>query len=131
MSPILSCHPPAEARQRFEASAIAARLATEAPNNLATLRGFFNPEPAPTIAALLRAIAADGPSVTETQIAAVSVPTLVIGHGADIAHPINVAVRLAELIKTATFVEMTPKAVDRGRYVADFRSALARFIGDF
>jgi pimeloyl-ACP methyl ester carboxylesterase len=128
---LLSCYPLTEARHRFEHSKLAADLAIEAPDNLLTLRGFFDPQQPAEIATLLRAISGDGLGITEAEISRVRAPTLVIGHRADIAHPIDLAVRLAELIPTATFIEIAPKAFDRDRYVADFRLALSRFIGDF
>ena len=53
-------------------------------------------------------------------------PTLVIGHGRDLAHPLAHAEMLAGLIPGARLVSITPKAVSRDAYVADFRNALAQ-----
>jgi len=126
---LLSGYPPPEARQRFDRGELAACLAREAPGNLATMRRFFETAQPQVLAALLRAIAADGPGVSQAEIAAIRVPTLVIGHHIDIAHPLDLAMRLAKLIPTATFVEITPKARNREHYAADFQAALSRFIG--
>lgn len=117
-----------EARDRFEASPVAVQLAREAPDNLASLRGFFAREPVAATAALLQKISIDGPGVSEAQIGAISVPTLVIGHQRDSIHPISYARKLADLIDGATFAEITPKADDAQGYRRDFRAALASFL---
>ncbi len=110
----------------FDTSETAARLAREAPANLSTLRGFFTrPNPEAT-AALLGAIAIDGPGVSRAQAAALALPTLVIGHGHDLVHPLAYAEELAATIPGAALVEITPKAIDGARYAAEFRAALRR-----
>jgi pimeloyl-ACP methyl ester carboxylesterase len=125
---LLARFDPAEARARFEASETAAELARLAPDNLASLRGFFDrPEPA-TFGALLSAIAADGPGVDEAAIRRLRVPTLVIGHGHDLAHPFAMAQRLALLIPGAQLAEITPKSLGRAAYVREFQDALAGFL---
>ena len=121
-------YPPAEARVRFEATALAKQLAVEAPDNLASLRSFFTREPIATTAELLCRISADGPGVTRAQIAAIRIPTLVIGNAQDYVHPLATARELAALIANATFVEITSKSVDRDRYLREFRTTLAGFL---
>jgi pimeloyl-ACP methyl ester carboxylesterase len=112
----------------FDASAIAARLAREAPGNLSSLRGFFTrPNPEAT-AALIGHIAIDGPGVTREQAAALDLPTLVIGTGRDFVHPMGYAETLAATIPGAQLVEITPKATDAARHADEFRSALRRFL---
>lgn len=123
---LIATLPAAEARRAFDASDTAGRLAREAPDNLASLRGFFG-RPA-AFGRLLTAIAADGPGVTEAEIARIGVPTLVIGHGRDLAHPLAHAERLAGLIPRARLQVIPPKATDRAAYVAEFRAALAAFL---
>jgi pimeloyl-ACP methyl ester carboxylesterase len=113
---------------RFDAGETAVTLAREAPANLSSLRGFFtraNPE---ATAALLGAIATDGPGVTQAQAAALALPTLVIGHGRDLVHPLAYAEGLAATIPGAQLVEITPKATDGARHAAEFRSALRRWL---
>jgi pimeloyl-ACP methyl ester carboxylesterase len=124
---LIATLPAEEARRRFEASATAADLAARAPDNLASLRGFFGRPPG--FGRLLEAIAADGPGVGEAEIAGIAVPTLVIGHGRDLAHPLAHAEALAALIPGARLVAITPKATDRAGYVRDFRAALGGFLG--
>jgi pimeloyl-ACP methyl ester carboxylesterase len=116
-----------EGLRRFEAGGTARRLGAEAPDNLASLRGFFSRQPLSVTSALLRAISADGPGVPAEAVARLRVPTLVLGHGRDVVHPLAHAEALAALIPGALFREITPKAVDRARYVADLHSALSRF----
>jgi pimeloyl-ACP methyl ester carboxylesterase len=125
---LLAQHEPDEARTLFEASPMAAVLAREAPDNLASLRGFFTRQPIATTAALLTAISADGPGVSRETLAALAVPTLVIGHGEDFIHPLAHAEALAAEIPAARLVRITPKAVSRERYVHEARAALSDFL---
>lgn len=112
----------------FQGSATGQALARDAPDNFASLCRFFAVRDREVTAELLAGIAADGPGVSEADIGALSVPTLVIGHAIDSVHPLGYARMLAERIATAHLVEITPKAVDRLRYVEEFRAALAHFL---
>lgn len=125
---LLERYPPAEARVRFEASDTARRLAAEAPDNLASLRGFFSREPAAVTSALLRRISADGPGVEPGELAALRLPTLVLGTARDLVHPLAHVDALAAAIPGARRVEITPKAESRDRHREEFRAALARFL---
>ncbi|MBW4022888.1 MAG: alpha/beta fold hydrolase [Proteobacteria bacterium] len=119
---------PEQARAAFDASETAARLAREAPANLASLREFFTrPDPQAT-AALLEAVAQDSPGVTRAEAAALAVPTLVIGHGQDFVHPLDYAETLASAIPGAKLVTITPKAADPARHAEDVRAALRGFL---
>lgn len=119
---------PDAARERFRASATAAMLADTAPDNLSSLLGFFaRPDPALT-AMLLADIAGDGPGVGADEAAAIAVPTLVIGHGRDFAHPLATARRLEDAIPGARLAEITPKATDKQHHIAAFRAAVDDFL---
>ena len=125
---LLATLPPAEGRQLFAASDIARDLRAAAPDNLASLLGFFDrPHPA-EIAALLARIAADGPGVTEAQAAAIQVPALVIGNAMDHVHPLATAERLAGTLPHARFLAVTPKARDRAAHAAEVRAAISAFL---
>ncbi len=117
-------------RQRFLTSPTGRRLASEAPDNLASLTGFFDREPRAVTAALLTRISLDGPGVTRAQLACLRLPTLVIGHSHDLIHPLAHARQLTRLIAAARLVEIPPKALDRDGHVAGFRAAVSRFIED-
>ncbi|WP_051329138.1 alpha/beta fold hydrolase [Geminicoccus roseus] len=125
---LLTGHPAEEAQRRFEASDTARHLAAAAPDNLASLRGFFARAPQPVTAALLRQVSADGPGVPAAALAALGLPTLVLGHGRDEVHPFGHAVALAQLIPKARLTEITPKVADRSLYTREFRAALAGFL---
>jgi pimeloyl-ACP methyl ester carboxylesterase len=112
----------------FEHSVTARELAQAAPDNLASLLRFFTAENPETLAALLAAIAGDGPDVSEAEVRRISVPTLVLGTGIDVIHPLDFARQLAARISGARFAEITAKTTDRTRYVGEFRAALARFL---
>ena len=118
---------PDEAKKAFLAGTTGQRLATEAPDNLASLTGFFAREPVCVTVALLTAISNDGPGVSEAEVRNLRVPALVIGHEKDFIHPLSHARALADILPAAQFVQITPKVESRERYVADFHRA----VGDF
>ena len=120
--------PPAEAKAMFLRSPLADTLAREAPDNLASLLGFFERPDAGLTADLLDDIARDGPGVSRAEVAALHLPTLVIGHGIDHAHPLAMAQDLARIIPGAELVEIPPKATDKAAHVAAFRAAVTRFL---
>jgi pimeloyl-ACP methyl ester carboxylesterase len=124
---LLASHAPDEARARFRASETHAPLAREAPDNLASLEGFFARAPLDVTAELLTRISADGPGVSEDEVRAIVVPTLVIATARDFIHPLAHAAALAGLIPGARLVTITPKAESKPRYLAEFRKALACF----
>jgi pimeloyl-ACP methyl ester carboxylesterase len=119
---------PVLALSDYEQSPTARRLAREAPDNLVSMRKFFSVADRLTMAALLAAIAADGPGLSEAQVRAIALPVLVIGNGVDAVHPLASATKLAAMIDGAQFAEITPKAMDRQRHVAEFRNCVAEFL---
>ena len=125
---LLRRFPAPEARVQFEASETARELSRAAPDNLTSLRGFFSREPIEITRELLCRISADGPGVTEEQIRAIRTPAMVIGTARDFVHPLEMARELALWIPGAEMVEITPKAVSRDEYCADFRAAVASFL---
>lgn len=112
----------------FRASATGRRLADEAPDNLASLCGFFARRPRDVTAALLAAISTDGPRVDESALAGLRLPVLVIGTAEDLIHPISIARRLARLIPGARLVEIAPKGRGRDVHRQAFRAALGHFM---
>ena len=124
---LLLADDPPQARRRFEASATAQRLARTSPDNLKSLLGFFDRAPQSDTAQLLVRIAADGPDVTRKEVAAIRVPTLVVGCLADEIHPWAVAAKLAEAISAAELVQVTGKSIDRDAYVAEMHAVLRAF----
>lgn len=112
----------------FESSATAQKLAREAPDNLLSLKKFFSVKDRNATAILLETIAADGPDVSEQEVRSIAVPTLIIGHKIDAVHPLEFAQTLASMIAGSQFVEITPKATDKPRHVAEFRKHVAQFL---
>lgn len=123
-------YPLGEARAAFAASATATRFRGEAPDNLVSLLGFFERENAAVFAEMMQAIAKDGPGVTQAVAASLAIPTLVIGSGVDLVHPLATARSVANAIPDATFTEVTPKATDKDRHFAEVRAAIAGFLDD-
>ena len=121
---------PQTALAAFDASASARTLAVDAPDNLASLRRFFErPDPRAT-AELLAAIAKDGQGIEQEDVHALKCPVLVIGNGLDAIHPLTMARTLAACIPGARFTEIAPKATDRSRHAAEFQAAVADFLND-
>jgi pimeloyl-ACP methyl ester carboxylesterase len=125
---LLSQFGPEDARKAFEASETAWQLAEVAPDNLASLRGFFSREPLTITAALLQAIANDGPGVSEADLCQLKIPTLIAGCDIDYIHPLAYAVKLSQLIPGSQLFRITPKAVSKARYLEDLRRSIAGFL---
>jgi pimeloyl-ACP methyl ester carboxylesterase len=116
------------ARNAFLQSPTGLELARSAPDNLASLAGFFAREDRVQFAGLLEQIASDGPGVTDSQVAALRLPVLVVGHAMDHVHPLAHARQLAGMIAAAHFAEVTPKAVDKTRFFAELQAAIGAFL---
>jgi pimeloyl-ACP methyl ester carboxylesterase len=124
----LRAHGPAEGRAAFAAGATAAHLARAAPDNLASLLGFFDrPDPA-AVADLLADIAGDGPGIARADAAALRVPALVLGQAHDEVHPLWLARALAEAIPHAGFAEIAAKGVDKALHLAELHERLGTFL---
>ena len=117
-------------RAGFEASETARMLKVQGPDNLVSLLGNFDKAEPLMVSSLLAAIAADGPGVSEAEVHAINVPTLILGNEEDYIHPMSHAQWLAERIAGARLVEVTSKVADKGRYVEEFRAALAAFLSE-
>lgn len=120
-----------DARKAFEVSETARLLAEMAPDNLASLRGFFSREPQATTAALLQAIAGDGPGVSEDNLRNLETPTVIIGHDIDYIHPLSYADTLSQLIPRSRLVQITPKAANKAAYLEDLHKAITGFLETF
>jgi pimeloyl-ACP methyl ester carboxylesterase len=127
---LLKQMPADQARTAFLEGQTGRFLAEDAADNLASLNGFFSRLPIEVTAALLEAIANDGPGVTEADVAALAMPCLVIGHAKDYVHPLPYARALAGLVPKARLVEITPKVDSRARYISDFHAAIISFTKD-
>jgi pimeloyl-ACP methyl ester carboxylesterase len=125
---LLKSNPPAEARRTFDASATADILARQAPDNLASLRSFFNRTPQADTAHLLTAIANDGPGVSADDVRKLTLPVLIIATAQDVIHPMAHADGLHELLPHARRATLTPKGVDKPRHVLEFQSTLLAFL---
>jgi pimeloyl-ACP methyl ester carboxylesterase len=128
---LLATMTPGAAQSTFLVSKTALQLAEIAPDNLVSLTAFFGREPLAVTAALLQQISADGPGVTEQDVRAIRVPALVIGTVRDAIHPLSHAQALADLIPGASLAQITAKADNRSRFVAEFQSTLSTFLKDF
>jgi pimeloyl-ACP methyl ester carboxylesterase len=120
--------PPEEARKTFAASAAAELLAREAPDNLASLLGFFDRQPQAQTARLLTRIAGDGPGITASDLRALRLPTLICATTEDAIHPAAHAEALAALIPKAQLAHLPPKGRDKPKHLAALGAALRSFL---
>ncbi|MEF0942230.1 alpha/beta fold hydrolase [Rhizobium sp. BR 362] len=125
---LLRSHPIEEARERFAGSDIGMHIRANAPDNFASLLSYFDRPNAVDFASVLADIAADGTGVTPEKVAALAVPTLLIGNEQDAIHPLACAQTLANTITEASLVEVTPKAADKARHFAEVQDAIATFL---
>jgi pimeloyl-ACP methyl ester carboxylesterase len=125
---LLDRFPADEAREVFLASETAARLRVEAPDNIASLTGFFGREPVAQTAVLLKAVSREGLGVTADQVAALRVPVLVCGTAEDAIHPVGLARDLAAGIPGARYVELPPKGRDKAAHLAALHKAISGFL---
>ena len=119
---------PEQARTLFARSETATRLHREAPDNLASLLGYFDRPDASAFAQVLANIASDGPGASERDAAALDIPTLVIGNAMDAVHPLASAYRLAAAIPNAIFTEVTPKAADSKKHFDELHAQIVTFL---
>jgi pimeloyl-ACP methyl ester carboxylesterase len=119
---------PDAARTAFAAGATARKLAVRAPDNLASLMGFFDRRPHQVTARLLCAISTDGPGVTAAEVTALRLPVLVCGTPEDAVHPLALARRLAARIAQSSVVVLPPRGRDRPAHMAALQSAIRRFL---
>ena len=118
-------------RAAFEVGATGRRLAQVAPDNLASLLGFFDRAPLAVTASLLQQISADGPGITGIDLATLRIPVLVCGTAQDAVHPLALARDLAGLIPTARFTELPPKGADKPAHLAALHAAITDFLQEF
>ncbi|RWF64061.1 MAG: alpha/beta hydrolase [Mesorhizobium sp.] len=125
---LILSHGPDKARAIFAQSETAARLKRDAPDNFASLFGYFERPDAAPFAQVLADIAADGPGVSASDAAVLGIPTLVIGNAMDAVHPLPAARTLAAAIPGAIFAEISPKALDSVRHFAELQAEINTFL---
>ena len=125
---LLRSHPPAEGQTLFARSATAERLRVEAPDNLASLLGYFERPDAPDFADVLDDIASDGTGVSRADAARLAVPALILGNRQDAIHPLAVAQVMADALPNAHFLEVPAKAADAESHFAAVRTVIRQFL---
>jgi pimeloyl-ACP methyl ester carboxylesterase len=125
---LLARWPADKARQIFADGATARWLAAAAPDNLASLMGFFERRPQQDTAYLLTTIAMDGPGITAVDLGKLRLPTLICATAEDAIHPIGHAQDLARLIHGARLVNLPAKGRDKPAHLAALCTAMIRFL---
>ncbi|MDE2385286.1 MAG: alpha/beta fold hydrolase [Alphaproteobacteria bacterium] len=102
-------------------------LMQASPDNAKSMLSYFSrPRPETTVA-LLSAISSSFPGLNRAQIRSIAAPTLVIGNGEDVVHPLAFAQELASLIPGAALEIITSKTINAAAYEQEFKAALSRF----
>jgi pimeloyl-ACP methyl ester carboxylesterase len=122
--------PQKAAKAAFAAGATAKRLAREAPDNLASLLAIAERAPIRDTAKLLAAISADGMGLAEADLARIGAPTLVLGTGDDLIHPLALARDLTARIPGARFAELPPKGRGKAAHLAAMREKISDFLSE-
>ncbi len=125
---LLEMLPLDQARAFFAEGETARRLEVAAPDNLASLKGFFNRRPQAETARLLTTISADGPGIAAEDLRALRIPALICGCAQDAIHPMAHAQALADLIPWARLVELPAKARDKAAHLAALADAMTAFL---
>ena len=125
---LLAAMPADQARATFAASPVAQRLAAEAPDNLASLMGFFDRTPQASTARLLSMISVDGPGITAEDLRAVTLPVLICASVEDAIHPLIHARNLAALIPRSRLILLPSKGRDKQAHLTALAAAMTQFI---
>lgn len=118
---------PAAACTAFLGSAIGSRLARQQPRALSHLLAWFEREDPRLVADLLSGLAGDSAGVTRADLAALTMPAMVIGDPDDVTHPLATAAALAATLPRGRLVTVPP----RSRAKAAHRQAVTQAIADF
>jgi pimeloyl-ACP methyl ester carboxylesterase len=122
-------HPGEAGEKLFAATETAARLRAIAPGNLASFQSFFSRRPQSETAALLSAIAADGPDLPGG-LEALDVPALVVAMAEDEVHPVALAEEAARRLPRAKLVHVPVRHHDETGHFAALHAAIAQFISE-
>jgi pimeloyl-ACP methyl ester carboxylesterase len=104
-------------------------IATRSPDNATSLRRQFDvAEPAHRAALLERVVTSD-PGVSNSELAAIRVPTLILCTDQDAMHPLALAEELAALLPQSRLRQVTSKSRDPMQHQRDVRREIADFLG--
>lgn len=118
----------AEGLKRYRATAEHQRLLADSPDAARWLEQQFLEPRAEECVVRLELVPHDCPVHDREELAAVRVPTLVLGDRDDPLHPWEFAETLARLIPGADLVELTPRSRNFGRHVADVQKGIDAFL---
>jgi pimeloyl-ACP methyl ester carboxylesterase len=117
-----------EGRRRFAQSEELFEVEKVSRDNAASLRSFFlRPGEESTIELLTR-IPRDGPGLSQQDIAAIDISTLIIGNAEEFVHPLCYASQLRDLIPNATLTIVVSKTADNAIHKSQFCEALNSFL---
>lgn len=125
---LLASMPADAAREHFMASATAARLAKESPDNLASLTGSFTREPLRETATLLTTLSRQPLGLGADDLAKITIPVLVCETAEDAIHPAALARSLASKIPDARLVTLPPKGRGKPAHLAALHAAITHFL---
>jgi pimeloyl-ACP methyl ester carboxylesterase len=126
----LELHGATEGLALFRATALVQAVERESSDNAKSLLSYFSRPRPETTTALLARLPKDWPGVPLSMLGEIRQPTLVIGNGEDIVHPLAFARELAEMIPGARLEVIPSKTVDAAGYTSAFRAAMAQFLAE-
>ncbi|MBX7445950.1 MULTISPECIES: alpha/beta fold hydrolase [unclassified Arthrobacter] len=117
-----------EALDRLTASEIYRGVAAESAAAAQSLRHQITRPKAAVNASILRRFPTTAPTSSREQWAAITVPSLVVGHLDDPFHPWEIAKAYSEAIPAADLVEVTSKDRDPVSFTAEVDAAISGFV---
>ena len=120
----------AEGLERFRVSDVFRSVASASPDNANSLLSYFSRPRPETTTGLLARLPKDWPGVPLSLLKKLSQPTLVLGNGEDIVHPLSFAQELAKLIPHAKLSVIPSKTLDPNGYQSEFKASLGQFLAE-
>lgn len=121
-------HGTSRGRERFRTHPVYLNTAVQSPSAAASLLEQFEKPWAAERSGRLIEMPACTPFTDPAELAAIDVPTLVIGAPQDPMHPLHVATTWADNIPGASYAELTARDIDPRRYAADLQAVISGFL---
>lgn len=126
----IESHGPEAGAREFQQTQEYRDLRDKYPDTAKSLVTQFQSTRARDTAINLRRIPPDSPIQNMSELAGVSVPTLILSNQQDPIHPFEYGVALAQAIPGAEFYEIASKSVDIDRHIRETGRFLAQFLTD-
>lgn len=119
---------PGEGKRRFAAADSFAALERESPDNAASILAIFERRDPRGTVRLLRRLLVCEPGLDLAALARLPAPVRIMGTGMDSVHPAALAMRLAQALPRAAYVELYPKSLDKERHCGELTAAISALL---